>query len=185
MAESPRRANRRKSRPGQNGNGPAPEEPTLDGAEAMKRGYAKAEIKNQKVRESLEPLEPGERPTVVTVGAVFALIVALILWGSAAVALFTGAEVNGEKVNIAQWASLAAIFSLMAWGMWKARYWAVLGFQMLLVLLILACVLGLVVAGTLLQMVSTTLLAIGLCLLFFFMVKAMARIQMPQGPNSR
>ena len=91
----------------------------------MKAGYAKAEIKNQRVRESLEPLEPGERPTVVTVGAVFAGVVALILWGSAAVALFTDAEVNGEQVNIAQWASLAAIFSLMAWGMWRARYWAV------------------------------------------------------------
>lgn len=161
------------------------DEPVADGADAMKRGYAKAEVKNQKVRESLEPLDPGERPTVVTVGAVFAIVVSLILWGSSAVALFTGAEVNGEDVNIAQWASLAAIFTLMAWGMWKARYWAVLGFQMLLVLLILACVLGLVVAGTLLQMVSTALLAIGLCLLFYFMVKAMARIQMPERPNSR
>ena len=97
--------------------------------------------------------------------------------------LATGAQVNGDDVNIAQWAGLAAIFTWMSWGMWNARYWAVLGFQMLLVLLILACVLGLVVAGTLLQMVSTLILAIGLGLLFYFMVKAMARIQMPDRPG--
>lgn len=149
----------------------------------MKAGYAKAEVKNQKVRESLEPLAEGQRPTVVTVGAVCALVVSLLLWGSSLVALVTGAKVNGEDVNIAQWVSLAAVFTLMAWGMWKAKYWAVLGFQMLLVLLILAGILGLVVAGSLLQMVSTALLTIGLCLLFWFMVKAMARIQMPDGPK--
>jgi len=152
----------------------------------MKAGYAKSEIKNQKVRESLEPLEPGERPTVVTVGAIFALVVSLILWGSAIYALVTGAEVDGEQVNVAQWAALAAVFTLMAWGMWKARYWAVLGFQMLLVLLIIACVLGLVVAATtLLQLVSTFLLLVGLSLLFFYMVKAMARLQMPERPGQR
>lgn len=182
MADPKRRANRKKSRPSTNGGQPPK---PAGGSDAMKAGYAKAEVKNQKVRESLEPLEPGERPTVVTVGAVFASVVAVLLWGSAAVALFTDAKVNGEQVNIAQWASLAAIFTLMAWGMWRARYWAVLGFQMLLVLLILACVLGLVIAGTLLQFISTGILVIGLSLLFFFMVKAMARIQMPEGPRSR
>lgn len=151
----------------------------------MKAGYAKAEIKNQQVRESLDPLEPGERPTVVTVGAVFAMVVSLILWGSTIIALVTDAEVDGEQVNVFQWAGLAGVFTLMAWGMWKARYWAVLGFQMLLVLLILACVLGLVVAQSLLQIVSTLMLLIGLSLLFFFMVKAMARLQMPERPGQR
>ena len=151
----------------------------------MSAGYAKAEVKNQQVRESLEPLEEGERPTVVTIAAVFATIVALILWGSMIFALATDAKVNGEDVNVAQWVSLAAIFSLMAWGMWRAKYWAVLGFQMMLVLLILAAILGLVVAGTLLQFISTTVLLIGLSLLFYFMVKAMARIQMPDRPAPR
>ncbi len=154
------------------------------GPDAMSRGYAKSEIKNQKVRESLEPLEPGERPTVVTVAAVFASIVAVLLWGSAIVALVTDAKVNGNDVNVAQWALLAMIFTWMAWGMWKARYWAVLGFQMLLVLLILAAILGLVVAGTLLQFVGNTVLLAGLGALFFFMIKAMARIQMPDRPTS-
>ncbi|MBK5232043.1 MAG: hypothetical protein JJE13_03550 [Thermoleophilia bacterium] len=179
MADQPRKSNRRKTRPGENGARPQA------GADSMSAGYAKAEAKNEKVRESLEPLKDGERPTVVTVGAVFAIVVALILWGSTVVALVTDAKVNGEDVNIAQWVGLATIFSVMAWGMWTARYWAVLGFQMLLVLLILAAILGLVVAGTLVQMISTSILLIGLSLLFYYMVKAMARIQMPESPKRR
>lgn len=154
------------------------------GPGAMSAGYAKAEQKNQAVRESLEPLAPGERPTVITVGAVFSTVVALILWGSCVVALLTDAKVNGESINLAQWVFLAAIMTLMAWGMWRVRYWAVLGFQMVLVLLILAGVLGLVIAPTLLQIVSTVILVIGLSVMFWFMVKAMARVQMPDRPRS-
>ena len=46
-------------------------------ASAMTRGYAKAEQRNQEAREALEPLAEGERPTVVTVGAVVAALIAL------------------------------------------------------------------------------------------------------------
>jgi hypothetical protein len=150
--------------------------------DAMKAGYAKAELKNEAVRQNLEPLEPGERPTVVTVGAVFSGVVATIFWVSAGVALFTGAEVNGVRPNVAQLVLTAGIMSVMAVGMWKAKYWAVLGFQMLLVLFILAAIAGLVTAATLVQMISTLILAVGLSVMFWFMVKAMARIQMPQRP---
>ena len=68
-------------------------------------------------------------------------------------------------------------------GMWKAKYWAVLGFQMLLVLLILAGVLGMVTAPTPVQIIGTLILTAGLSVLFWFMVKAMARIQMPDRPG--
>jgi hypothetical protein len=154
------------------------------GADAMKAGYAKAEVKNQAAREALEPLSAGERPTVVTVGAIFSAVVAVLLWGSALYALVTGAEAGGRDVNVLQWAFFALVISAMAWGMWKSKYWAVLGFQMLLVLLILAGVLGMVTAPTLLQIIGTLLLTAGLSVLFWFMVKAMARIQMPERPGS-
>lgn len=153
--------------------------------DAMKAGYAKAEVKNQAVRDSLDPLEAGERPTVVTVGAMFAGMVAAIFWVSTAIAGFTGAEVNGTRPNIAQLVLTAMIMSVMFVGMWQARYWAVLGFQMLLVLLIIAAIAGLVVAGTLLQLISTLILTVGLSVLFWHMVKAMARIQMPKHPSAR
>jgi hypothetical protein len=153
------------------------------GADAMKAGYAKSELKNQAVRESLEPLAEGERPTVVTVGAVFATIVALVLWGSCIYAIATGEDANGRDVNVVQWALFAIVITAMAWGMWRARYWAVMGFQMLLVLLILAGILGMVVAPTLLQIVGTLILVAGMSVMFWFMVKAMARIQMPDRPG--
>ncbi|MFN8160333.1 MAG: hypothetical protein U0R52_04720 [Solirubrobacterales bacterium] len=73
----------------------------------------------------------------------------------------------------------------MALGMWRARYWAVLGFQMLLVLFLLAAFAGVVNANTWLQAAGTIVLIAGCGVLFFFMVKAMARIQMPQRPGER
>jgi len=151
----------------------------------MESGYARAEEKNRVAREALEPLGPGERPGAVTAGAILATLVAVILWVSCAVAVFTGAKVNGQSVNLTQWVFLAVIVTMMAWGMWRARYWAVLGFQMALVLLILAGVFGLVLATSLIQIASTAIMVAGLSVLFWFMVKAMARIQMPQRPGDR
>lgn len=153
--------------------------------DAMRKGYARAEQKNQAARDALEPLAPGERPTVVTVAAIFSTIVAALLWGSSIYGLVTGADAGGREVNVLQWSLFALVVTSMAWGMWRARYWAVLGFQMLLVLLIMAGVLGMVIAATLLQIVGTLVLTVGLSVLFWFMVKAMARIQMPERPGSR
>lgn len=151
-----------------------------DPADRMQAGYAKAEEKNRRVRESLEPLGAGEKPTVITVGAIFCAVMAAIAWSSAGVALFTGAEVNGVRPNVAQLALTGLITTGLAWGLWKARYWAALGFQVLLLLLLIAGVAGLVLAGTLAQAVTTFLLLVLLGAMFWFMVKAMARIQMPE-----
>jgi hypothetical protein len=147
------------------------------GAERMARGYAKAEQRNQEAREALEPLDQGERPTVVTFGAVLSGLIAL----SIVVGYATGAEVDGEKPRFAQAAAPALIMGVMAWGMWRARYWAVLGFQLILVFLIFSAVFGLAVqASTVAQFAATLGLLAFAGTFFFFMVKAMARIQMPQ-----
>jgi hypothetical protein len=146
---------------------------------SMQRGYARAEQKNQEAREALHPLYEGERPGVVTVGAIFSGVVAVIFWVSTVIAIFSDTTVNGRQPHPLQLAIVAAVITTMAAGMWKARYWAVLGFQMVLVIFLLAGVLGLVSATTVPQVIGTVLL-VGVCLAFFiFMVKAMARIQMP------
>lgn len=144
--------------------------------ERMERGYARAEQRNQTVREGLEPLAEGERPLVVTVGAVLAGLVALsILAGYLA-----GVEVEGDKPRLAQVLAPALIMGTMSWGMWRARYWAVLGFQLLLVFLIFSAVFGLAVqASSVAEFAATTGLLAVAGTLFYFMVKAMARIQMP------
>ena len=161
-------------------------DPTGDGpAGRMQSGYAKAEEKNRRAREALEPLGEGERPTVITVGAVFCAVMAAIAWSSTGVALLTGAEVNGVRPNIAQLVLTGLITTALAWGLWRARYWAALGFQALLLLLLLFGVAGLVLAGTLVQAVSTIVLVGILGAMFWFMVKAMARIQMPEPPTDR
>ena len=140
-------------------------------------GYAKAEVRNQEAREELEPLEPGERPTVVTVGAVVAALIAL----SVVVGYAAGVKVDGERPEIAQVAAPALIMGVMAYGMWNARYWAVLGFQLILVFLIFSGVFGLMVqANTVAQFAATIGLLAVAGTFFYFMVKAMARIQMPE-----
>jgi len=144
--------------------------------ERMERGYAKAEVRNREAREALEPLADGERPLVVTIGAVIAALVALSILGG----YLSGVQVNGEKPHLAQVLAPALLMGIMAWGMWRARYWAVLGFQLLLVFLIFSAVYGLALqAASVTQFAATLGLLAVTGSLFFFMVKAMARIQMP------
>lgn len=143
----------------------------------MMEGYAKAEERNQKVREELEPLAEGERPTVVTVGAVLSGLIAL----SIIVGYVAGVQVDGEKPKLVQVLAPALILGVMSYGMWKARYWAVLGFQLVLVLVLFSSFLGLIAtASSAMEFVGTTLVLVGAGAFFYFMVKAMARIQMPE-----
>lgn len=146
------------------------------GADRMAAGYAKAEERNQAAREALEPLAEGERPTVVTIGAIVAALIAVsIVIGYAA-----GTEVNGEQPKLAQVVAPAVIMGVMAWGMWHARYWAVLGFQLILVIVLFSAFFGLVVGASSVGQVLGTLALLAVAgTFFFFMVKAMARIQMP------
>lgn len=144
--------------------------------ERMERGYARAEQRNQAVRESLEPLAPGKRPLVVTIGALLSALIALSIVAS----YLFGAEVDGEKPPFLQVLAPTLLMATMAWGMWKARYWAVLGFQLLLVLLIFSAFFGLAVqAASVAQVAATSGLLLVAGTFFYFMVKAMARIQMP------
>ena len=181
MADRERKRAERRKRKARSGSAGTAASPTPEPKREspMQRGYAKAEERNREAREALVPLYEGERPTVVTIGALFSGLVAAIFWVSAVIAIFSDAEVNGNEPHPLQLAVVAAIVTAMAVGMWRSRYWAVLGFQMVLVLFLLAGVAGLVGATTVAQVVGTVLLVL-VCLAFFlFMVKAMARIQMP------
>jgi hypothetical protein len=151
------------------------------GGERMAAGYAKAEQRNREAREALEPLAEGERPTVVTIGAIVAALIAV----SVVIGYATGVEVNGEQPKVAQVVAPTVIMGMMAWGMWHARYWAVLGFQLILVVVLFSAFFGLVVGASSVGQVLGTLALLAVAgTFFFFMVKAMARIQMPtRGPR--
>ena len=144
--------------------------------ERMESGYAQAEVRNQEAREALEPLAEGERPLVVTIGAAISALIAL----SILVGYLAGVEVEGDKPRLAQVLAPALLMGIMAWGMWRARYWAVLGFQLLLVFLIFSAVFGLPCRRRASPSSPSTLGLLAVAgTFFYFMVKAMARIQMP------
>lgn len=196
MAEAPRKRKRRGDA-GANGaaaanaarrNGTAPTTAASEGApaaspshktprERMEAGYAKAEVRNQAARDALVPLAEGERPPVVTVAAILAALVAL----SIVVTFAAGVKVNGSTPKVSTVAAPALIMGVLAWGMWRARYWAVVCFQLVLVFLIFTAVYGLLVIATSVGEFAVTvgLLAVS-GTLFWLMVKAMARIQMPE-----
>ena len=147
---------------------------------------ARTEAKNEAVRQELDPLEAGERPTVVTIGAVIAALLAL----GTVLAYALGVEVGnvddfGNETGSSRPALFptvvsTALLTTMAYGLWKARYWAALGFQTLLILLIVVCVLGLVQVNDVGRALGFTAVLAVTSLLFYRMVKAMARLQMPE-----
>ena len=132
--------------------------------------------KDDIAREALVPLEQGERPRVVTIAAVIASGMCI----STVVLFAIGVEVQGSQSRNAGTIFYAVLMGAMAVGLWQARYWAVLGFQTLLALLIVIWSLLLVKAET----AVGALLATGIVALagtmFWFLVKALARIQMPE-----
>jgi hypothetical protein len=147
------------------------------------RGYARGRAKDEEVRRSLKPLAPGERPTAVTVAAVAAVVLAV----ANVVAIGVGWDgITGSDRGQAVAGSLlvTVLLCVMAYGMWRARYWAVLGMQTLLAITVIFASLGLVTATSAGAAVLLTAMILAGGTLFWFLVKAMARIQMPERPGS-
>jgi hypothetical protein len=149
------------------------------GVERREQMSARSEAKNRAARERLEPLAQNERPLVVTIGAVIAGLIAVAV----VVAYVAGATVNGDRPNVLQVITPAFLMGMASIGMWRARYWAVLGFEVVLAFLILSAALGLVGATSALQVAGNIALISIAGALFYFMIKAMARIQMPERPS--
>jgi hypothetical protein len=138
------------------------------------------------VRAALEPLRPGERPAAVTVGAIAAGALAL----ANVVALVAGWDAgpgSGDRDGQAVAGSLLVmgVLCVVAYGMWKARYWAVLGMQTLLAITIIFASLGLITATSAWAALLLVAIVCAAGALFWFLVKAMARIQMPERPGTR
>ncbi len=122
---------------------------------------------------ALLPLAPGERPAPLVIGAcVCVLVAAGVVAGALSVHDLArhGGSLQGALF-------IATILLALAYGMYRCRYWAVLGFEALLAFQIIVTSLALVVAST--------LLAAGVCLLsvvlagwlFWKLIRVMGRIQ--------
>jgi len=90
-----------------------------------------------------------------------------------------GTETGEAKPNVLYTVASSLVLGAMAYGLWKARYWAVLGFQTILILVIVVTTLALVQATDALRALALFAVLAGASVLFYRMVKAMARIQMP------
>lgn len=156
------------------GSGPALSDLAAE-AEARTPTPSRRELRDQEAREALEPLEEGERPRVVTIGAVLSALIALITIG----AWIAGAEVEGERPTALQVFAPAILFGVMAYGMWRRRYWAVLGFQAIMAIIMVGAFITLISAATIAQALTAGLSLAVAGTLFWFTVKALARIQMP------
>ena len=162
--------------------GPVQAEPA-EPAASPERGYARSRAKDEAARAALKPLAPGERPTAVTVGAIVAALLGLANL-IAVVAGWDGAAGEDDRARaLAGSLLVAGLLFAVAWGMWHARYWAVLGMQTLLALTLIASALGLVTASSAWGAVLLVAILAAAGTLFWFMVKAMARIQMPERPT--
>jgi hypothetical protein len=141
----------------------------------MQRGYARGRERDERIRSELAPYAPGERPPAIK--AAVALAAALAVSN---LALFAaGWEIRGQEQAVTGVLVFCAIMVAAAVGMWQMRYWAVLGFQALLAIAVVFAAMSL--------MVASNATAILLCLaivavagsLFWFLVRVMARIQLP------
>jgi hypothetical protein len=131
------------------------------------------------VRAELEPLETGERPTAVTVAAIVAFVLAV----ANLVSYLAGMKINGERPAIGGIVVYEGLLLAAAIGMWRARYWAVLGFEFMLGFLIVILALLLVRASNVLGLVVVLAIGVPAAWLFWKLIRAMARLQMPERPG--
>jgi uncharacterized protein (TIGR03382 family) len=129
--------------------------------------------RDERARAALAPLAEDERPR--------SLLIAVALASLLAAATIAGVvsihDLRHRGGSIPGGAFLAFVLAALAWGMYRRRYWAVLGFEGLLAFQILVTSLALVVASTI-PAAALCLLSIGLGgWLFWKLVRVMGRIQ--------
>jgi cation transport ATPase len=160
-ADSPRRA----------ADGPAP------------RGYARSRAKDEQARAALKPLRRGERPTAVTVGAIAATVLAIANLVALAFGYNSGEDTVSPGSEISGSILTTLVVAIVAYGMWRSRYWGVLGMQTLLALTLVISSLALLFATSVWAALLLVIIIAGAGTLFWFLIKAMARIQMPERPS--
>lgn len=160
---------------------PADDPPRAAAEHAPADRYARSRARDDATREGLEPLAPGERPTAVTIAALvaFGFAIANVV---ATLAVDDLAPSSGNPTAVA--VVTTAILVVAGAGMLARKYWAVLGFQ---------CVLGIQIVVFALAATRVQKWWVGIALvvavgllgwLFWKLIRAMARLQMPARPGA-
>lgn len=141
---------------------------TSSGGRQTERGR-----RDELAQAALTPLADGERPRSLWVAIVVAGVLALGILVSVA----TVHDLRSRGGSVPGGVFLACVLGGLAWGMYRRRYWAVLGFEGLLAFQIIVTSLALVVASTILA-AAVCAISIGLGgWLFWKLVRVMGRIQ--------
>ncbi len=144
--------------------------------DAMGRRYARSRARDDAVRATLEPFAPGERPLAVKICAVLAAGISV----ANLVLFLAGWEIRGQDPNLGGTLALCVVLLAAAVGMWRMKYWAVLGFEVLLGVLVVSAALSLMLASNLrAALLSVAVIAIA-GPLFWLLIRVMARIQLPE-----
>ncbi len=151
-----------------------------DPAVVFANRQAKAEARNEEVRAKLRPLAPDEHPLPLKA----AMVTCIVLAASNVALALSGYELKSDdgssSSNYVGVGLFSVILLVAAVGMYKHRYWAVLGFQALLALTVLIAGLSVVVASN----IQALLLCIAVTAyggwLFWSMIRVLARVQMPE-----
>lgn len=129
--------------------------------------------REDRARAALAPLGEDERPAALLVAIAVCIVLALgVIVGAASIH-----DLSRHGGSLPGAALLAVTLALVAQGMYRRRYWAVLAFEALLAFQILVTSLALVVASTI-AAAAVCLLSVGLGgRLFWKLVRVMGRIQ--------
>ena len=141
----------------------------------MARGYARGRERDAAAREALVPIAPGERPWPIVASAVLAALFAL----ANLVLILAGWEVDGER-PIATGLVFVAVMAAAAIGIWHLKYWAVLGFEVLLGVTFIGAMLSLLRASDVWAVLLAVLVMALTGPLFYLLIRQMARIQLPK-----
>jgi len=140
-------------------------------------GYSRARERDEAARAALKPLAPGERPWPLIASAALAGALGLANF----ISFLAGVEVRGSKPSVVGIVAFSLVMFVAAWGIWDMRYWAVLGFQALLALILIAFFWFLLTASSI-AAAAIAVAIIGVAgFLFWKLIRIMARLQMPRG----
>jgi hypothetical protein len=130
-------------------------------------------LREEEARGALMPLAEGERPAPLLVAVVVAALLAIAVLAGVA----SSHDLRRHGGSIPGGVFLTLVLGGLALGMYRRRYWAVLGFEALLAFQVIVASLALVVASTLLA-AAICLVSVGLGgWLFWKLVRVMGRIQ--------
>jgi hypothetical protein len=129
----------------------------------------------------LTPLGPGERPWPLRIAIAVALLIAIGNVVQAAIG--PDVKVGGTRSSVTGSLLFSLIMLVCGIGMWRLRYWAVLGFQALLGIVIIAFVFVALTANDLLRLLISVAVIVAGGALFWKLVRVLGRLQVPRFPG--